>query len=253
MALYTIMWNFIGWDSSTTYAEEVEKPVRTYLVSTLIAFVLVIFVYVITVVTAIRSGINLQVLQEQGFPVLGELTAGKWLGALMALGGMASTLGLFCAVLLSVSRVPEVMAEDHLLPEKLHVLHPRFKTPYLSIIFCALIVSFMILWTFGELLIIDITIYGAGLFLEYIALMVLRSREPSVARPFKIPLNKTGLALMLLIPVMVYGIALTGALSSGEHTWLPAIFAIILLLTAELLWRLLVWLRPHLVTAKKAE
>src|SRR4051794_1967869 len=38
MGLYTIMWNFIGWDSATTYAGEVEKPVRSYLVSTIAAF-----------------------------------------------------------------------------------------------------------------------------------------------------------------------------------------------------------------------
>src|SRR5215831_10944062 len=27
MGLYTVMWNFIGWDNTTTYAQEVDKPV----------------------------------------------------------------------------------------------------------------------------------------------------------------------------------------------------------------------------------
>src|SRR5215831_10984265 len=31
MGLYTVMWNFLGWDNVTTYAEEVNKPVRSYL------------------------------------------------------------------------------------------------------------------------------------------------------------------------------------------------------------------------------
>ena len=35
------MWNFIGWDNVTTYAEEVNKPVKSYLVSVLFAFVAV--------------------------------------------------------------------------------------------------------------------------------------------------------------------------------------------------------------------
>ncbi|HYM93742.1 MAG TPA: APC family permease, partial [Chitinophagaceae bacterium] len=41
MGLYTIMWNFIGWDNTTTYAEEVNKPERTYLISKAIAFLFV--------------------------------------------------------------------------------------------------------------------------------------------------------------------------------------------------------------------
>ena len=46
MALYTVMWNFFGWDNTTTYAEEVDKPARTYLKSVSIAFITVVLVYV---------------------------------------------------------------------------------------------------------------------------------------------------------------------------------------------------------------
>src|ERR1700712_5250807 len=45
MALYTVMWNCLGWDNTTTYAEEVEKPVRSYLVSMFVAFAMVIVIY----------------------------------------------------------------------------------------------------------------------------------------------------------------------------------------------------------------
>src|SRR5215471_8423244 len=104
MALYTIMWNFIGWDNSTTYAEEVSKPVRSYLISTVIAFSSVFVIYLMAIFTAQQSGINPGEFKEQGFPALGILTGGQWLGALLAAGGMASTVGIFSAVLLSVSR-----------------------------------------------------------------------------------------------------------------------------------------------------
>ena len=94
--------------------------------------------------------------------------------ALIAIGGMASALGLYSAVLLSVSRVPQVMAEDRLLPRILSSLHPKFNSPYISIITCSAVVSLMIMWTFSDLLIIDVTVYGAALFLEYAALIKLR-------------------------------------------------------------------------------
>ncbi|HEY9534857.1 MAG TPA: APC family permease, partial [Mucilaginibacter sp.] len=132
MALYTVMWNCLGWDNTTIYAEEVEKPVRSYLISTLVAFGLVLVIYFLVIWIAQLWGISATVLTEKGFPALGEMIGGHWLGALLALGGMASTLGIYAAVLLSVSRVPQVMSEDSLLPARLNKLHSRFQTPYIS-------------------------------------------------------------------------------------------------------------------------
>ncbi len=239
MALYTVMWNCLGWDNITTYAEEVEKPVRSYLTSVFIAFALVLVVYFFTILVTQQSHIDFKTLSEQGFPALGVLLCGRWLGILIAAGGMASTLGIYTAVLLSVSRVPKVMSEDGLLPSILDKEHSRYNTPYISIIICSLIVSLMVLWTFADLLIIDVTVYGAGLFLEYIALIKLRITEPSKHRPFKIPLNVIGLCVMALLPLTVYAIALTGALSSTGEGIKPAIFAVCALLTAEVVWQII--------------
>ncbi len=241
MALYTIMWNCMGWDNTTTYAEEVDKPVRSYITSIFIAFALVIIVCFLAVWMAQLSGINADTLAEDGFPAVGTLIGGKWLGALIALGGMASTLGIYTAVLLSVSRVPQVMAEDGLLPRHINILHSRFNTPYISIIVCSVLVSLMILWTFVDLIIIDVTVYGAGLSLEYIALIRLRLKSPDAPRPFKIPLNVTGICLVLVLPVTIYFIALSGAFSSSTETLKPAIFAVAALLSAEAMWRIISW------------
>jgi amino acid transporter len=246
MALYTVMWNCLGWDNITTYAEEVEKPVRSYFISIFIAFALVLVVYFFTILVAQQSHINFTTLTDQGFPALGVLIGGRWLGILIAAGGMASTLGIYGAVLLSVSRVPKVMADDGLLPVRLNKLHSRFNTPYISIIICSLVVSLMVLWTFADLLIIDVTVYGAGLFLEYIALIKLRLKEPDTYRPFRIPLNMAGLYIMALLPLVVYSIALKGALSSTGEGIKPAIFAICILLTAEIGWRVIIWRKPFL-------
>src|SRR5207237_6953884 len=108
------------------------------------------------------------------------------------------------------------------------------------------VVSFMILWNFGELLIIDITIYGAGLFLEYHSLIRLRKRSAQDHRPFKIPMGINGLRVMLLLPIGVYFIALSGAFLSTGNAWVPALFAVMLLFTAELIWRMILWQKPSL-------
>jgi len=248
MGLYTVMWNFIGWDNTTTYAEEVNRPVKTYLLSTFIAFVLTLFIYMVAVITAISSGMDLTILGDEGFPMLGSKVAGQWLAVILAAGGMASAVGLFSAVLLSVSRVPKVMADDQLLPQKLQTLHPKYHTPYVSIIVCASVVSIMILWTFGDLVIIDVTLYGAALFLEFVSLIIFRIRLPHEKRPFKIPLNITGLCILILLPFSVYCIAITSAFSVEGKMLKPALFALAALLSAEVIWRIIAW-RKKLIKA----
>ena len=241
VSLYTIIWNFIGWDNATTYAGEVEKPIRSYLITNIVVFVGVLFIYGLTVFTVQQIPVSTEMLNQQGFPAAGEVLGGYWLGALLSIGGLASALGLFSAVLLSVSRVPKVMADDKLLPAKFDALHPKYKTPYISIIICAAVVSLMILWSLQDLLIIDVMVYGAGLFIEYITLIALRKKEPNAHRPFRIPVGITGLSAMLIISFIIYGIAVSGALSNEENaaTLTPVLFAIAALCSAEVAWQII--------------
>ena len=246
MALYTVMWNCLGWDNVTTYAEEVEKPVRSYIFSMFTAFVLVIVIYFFIILVSQQSGIDTGALKEGAFPAVGVAVGGRWLGDLIALAGMASSFGIYAAVLLSVSRVPKVMADDDLLPKRLNRLHSKFQTPYVSIVVCSIVGSLMILWPFLDLLIIDVTVYGAGLSLEYISLIKLRMASPDVRRPFKIPLGVKGLCLMTVLPVTVYFVALAGAFSSAGGAVWAVVFAIAVLTSAELVWKLVRWKKPHL-------
>lgn len=189
---------------------------------------------------------DLKAITANGFPALGAYLGGNWLGGLLAAGGMACTLGLYSAVLLSVSRVPKVMADDGLMPKRLEALHLRYQSPYVSIIVCSIVVSLMIILSFTDLLIIDVTLYGAGLSLEFISLIVLRIKAPNEHRPFKIPFKVPGLCLMILLPVAVYGIAVAGAFSESEETLRPLLFAFGIMLSAEVLWRIIVWKKPEL-------
>jgi amino acid transporter len=239
MGLYFVMWNFLGWDNATTYAGEVQRPVRSYVVSIGIAFFLILGIYLLTAISVHWSGIDPTTLnaEDHGFPVLGSLVGGRWLGILVAVGGMASAVGLYSAVLLSVSRVPQVMADDQLLPRWFCSLHPRFGTPYVSILVSSAIVSILVLFTFSDLVVMDIILYGAGLFLEFLALLILRVREPDRPRPFRIPLSTPGLIVMIILPTAIYLIALTGVLYSSETMWGPVAVALAMLLSAALAWR----------------
>jgi amino acid transporter len=236
MGMVTVMWNYLGWDNASPYAEEVEQPIRSYLTAMVAAFVIIVLMYALAVLAAAGSGADPALLESQGFPYLGTLTGGHWLGAILSAGGMASALGLFLSIFLSISRIPKAMADDGLLPRVLTRLHPRYNVPHVSILLCAFVVSGMVLWKFDELLIIDVTIYSAELFLQFLALIALRVREPELPRPFKIPLNIPGLIVMTAVPAACVALALYGLLSSSNIQTNALTFAGIALLTGPLAW-----------------
>ena len=249
MGLYTVMWNFLGWDNASSFVEEVHRPVRSYLISIIAAFVLILSMYFLSIWTGTITGIDAGVLKAQGFPSLGLQVGGWWLGAVLSFGGMASALGLFISILLAISRVPKAMADDGLLSPALSRIHPKHNVPHISIIVCALVVSGMIFWEFGDLLIIDVTLYGAALFLEFVALIVLRITKPDAERPFRVPLNVPGLVAMTVLPVACLVVALAAALSEVRIYTNATLFAIAAVTTAPIAW---FFLKPKGETASDA-
>ena len=237
MGLLTVMWNYLGWDNASTFANEVDRPVRSYLVSIAWAFGLILVTYTLSILAALQSGMDPAVLEIEGYPALGFSIGGSPLAGLLASGGMASALGLFVSNLLSVSRLPKAMSDDGCLPSVLSRVDRRRGTPYASIIACAAVVSGMILWHFEDLLIIDVALYGSALMLEFFALINLRRRQPRAERPFRIPLSLAGLAVMTCFPAACLIAAATAlAASAGIHTY-ALLFACGSLCTAPFAWR----------------
>jgi amino acid transporter len=236
MALFTIMWNCLGWDNATTYAGEVTRPVRAYLKAIMLAFSAIYLFYILFIWLALRSGIPPALFAEKGVPYLGILIGGNSLGSLLSLGGMASMLGIFCAVMLSVSRVPAAMGKDKLLPPVFNKIHKTYFTPYISIIICSSIVSLLVLRPLADLLIMDICLYAAGISLEFLSLIRLRTSAAADHRPFKIPLQKKGLIILFLFPVLVFCVALGTALAGPRENLEASIIAILAIISAPVAW-----------------
>ena len=64
---------------------------------------------------------------------------------------------------------------------------------------------------FERLISIDLILYGSSLLLEFVALVVLRVKEPGLARPFKVPGGVCGAAAMGVGPALLIGFALWAA------------------------------------------
>lgn len=227
-AVSVALWNYMGWDNASTIAQEVEEPQRTYPRAMLISAVVVMCVYTLPLLAVWMVGIP-----------AAQFSTGAWVDAAMVLGGPALAitvvlagsldgLGTFNALTLSLTRLPYAMAEDGLLPS---VLAKRWANgvPWVSVLACSLGWALALGFTFERLISIDLVLYGGALLLEFIALVVLRIKEPGLPRPFRVP-GGTGAAVMMGVgPVLLIGFALWAA--RGEQIagipalWFAAIVA----------------------------
>src|SRR5208283_4660566 len=103
----------------------------------------------------------------------------------LVLGGMMSAFGMFNALVMSYSRLPLAMAQDRMLPSVFCKVTKRSGAPWVAILVLATGWALCLGLGFERLVTVDIFIYGSSLLLEFIALVVLRVREPNLSRPFK--------------------------------------------------------------------
>jgi amino acid transporter len=83
---------------------------------------------------------------------------------------------------------------------------------------------------FERLVTIDILLYGGSLTLEFVALVVLRLREPNLPRPFRVPGGKVGAFVMGICPTLLLGFSVVR--SQSEHVWHISSFAFGMILMA---------------------
>ncbi len=67
----------------------------------------------------------------------------------------------------------------------------------------AVFYSLFALVGFSKLVVADVVLYSLALFLEFAALVQLRKTEPSLRGVFRIPLGRTGVAVVAALPMMV--------------------------------------------------
>jgi amino acid transporter len=181
------MWNYMGWDNTSTIAGEVDKPQRTYPRVMWTSVLVVTVSYLIPVAAIARTGIDPNAWATGGWVDAARFVGGNWLAAGIALAGIVGAIGTFNALLMSFSRLPLVMAQDGYLPRILTRRHPRSGAPWVAIVFCAVAWAGCMFLGFERTLILDVLITGLSIMLEFWALTGLRVREPALPRPYRVP------------------------------------------------------------------
>jgi amino acid transporter len=190
--LIIAMWNFMGWDNASTVAQEVKDPQKTYPRTMFWAVAAVALVYIVPISAVGYSGVPSSKWSDGAWV---SLAGGirPWLAVPVLLTIMISVVGQVNSLTMSYSRIPMAMAADRLAP-------PFLSRMNYSLIFCGVIWTLALTLSLDRILLLDILLYGGSLFLEFVALIVLRIREPDLVRPFKIPGGTAGAIAISIAP-----------------------------------------------------
>ena len=204
VGLAVALWFYSGYESVSTMAGEIEEPRRVIPRALLLSIPAVIAVYVLPTVAALASvGRWEEWGEELTLVQVGHELGGGWLGIPMMAGALVSSLALYNAYLASGARTTLVMAEDGLLPRVFGRVHPRFGTPWGSILITAGVHAVLATGSFEALLVIDVLLFVLSYLLIFAAFVALRVREPGLERPFRIPVGTAGAVLVALVPTLV--------------------------------------------------
>ena len=200
------LWNYMGWDNASTVAQEVDNPQHNYPRAMIISTILVAVTYVLPIAAMALAGLSSTGFTTGDWVTAATTLGGPILGFAIVSGGAITGVGMFNALVMSYTRLPMAMAEEGMLPQVIAKRNSR-GVPWVSVVLCGLSWAHALQLPFTKLISIDLILYGSSLLLEFVALVVLRIREPNLSRPFKAG-NLAFACLLGVGPALLIGYAL---------------------------------------------
>jgi len=220
-----IFFAYIGFDQVSTAAQESRNPTRDMPIGILGSLAICTIIYIL--VAGVLTGLVKYTALDAPAPIaLGiEATGVKWGTTLVKLGAICGLTSAMVVTLLGQSRIFFTMSCDGLLPKWASVVHPRFRTPYISTILVGCCVA-----TVAAVTPISVIseLVSIGTLLAFVivcaGVWILRSRATEVPRAFVAP-------WIPITPIMGIAVSLLMMVSLGWESWA----------------RLLIWLSVGLV------
>ena len=208
-----VFFAFIGFDAVSTTAEETKNPQRDLPIGMIASLIICTVLYVL--MSAVLTGIKKYTVYLGDSAAVATAFASKpWAQALVSAGALAGLTSVLLVFQLGQPRIFMAMGRDGLLPQYFARIHPRFRTPHITTIWTGIAVGGVAMFTdIGSLA--DLTNIGTlfAFVLVCCGVIVLRRKDPSRPRPFRVP-------LVPLFPLLGVLFCFALMLSLPIETWL---------------------------------
>lgn len=187
IALVAVLWAYDGWNSVTYLAGEVKNAQRNIPIALVAGTIAVILIYVLANLAYMYALPVSQIAHSQlvASDAISQFF-GKSGAALIAVAVMISTFGTVNATTMTTARVYFAMAKDKLFFNRISLVHPKYKTPHVSLVVQGFWASVLTLTgTYDQLF--TYVIFASWLFyaLGTFGIFVLRRKRPDAPRPYR--------------------------------------------------------------------
>jgi len=188
IALQSVIVTYDGWYTAIYFTEEDRDPGRNLARSAIGGVLCTIAIYVL-VNLGLLHVLGVQTLGASSLPAadVSQLVFGGAGGAIVTALSLVSLMGVINAVLMLATRILFAVARDGLFAEWATPVNPA-GTPVPAMLLTTTAASLLVLsGTFEQIIavvsVLAVLVYGSG----FLALLVLRHREPELERPFRVP------------------------------------------------------------------
>ena len=191
LAFVLIFFAFIGFEDMANVAEEVKRPKKTLPRAIILSVVITGVIYILVSLSVVRV-INWEELGLSAAPLatVAERALGPEGGVVLSAIALFATASTVLITLVAGSRILYGMANNKSLPLSLGKIHSKTKTPWIAVI--GILITAVAFAFIGDIVIVaNITVFAVVITFAMINLsvIILRYTEPSLERPFKVPIN----------------------------------------------------------------
>ena len=197
--LNIMFWNLNSWENCSVLSGEIANPQKTLPRAIGIALVITVLAYLVplTVGIGVMGAVAHYSQWEAGyFQAVGYQVGGRPMAFLILGAATFGCIGQYQSILCSSSYSLQALGEIGMLPASV-AWRSKYDTPTVGITVASAIVLSLTTLGFVDIVQLLNSVYCLSLLVEFATLISLRRKCRDMNRPFKIPLSRCGLVIMV--------------------------------------------------------
>ncbi len=232
---------YIGFGSITKMGEEMRDPEKNMPRAIILSIIITTILYILVAIASVTVVPWTTLYNAPNPAALVAGTIHPWLNTLLAIIALFSTGNTILLILITTSRMMYGVAKEGGLPRVLAKVHPKTKTPYISVAVVG--ITSLLVTLFKDIQVVaevtNIWIFFVYIFVN-LAVILLRYEKPGVKRVFRMPVNLgkfpvlAGLGLITSTAMFVYSFFMIKLSPTHPGIWMTGL--LILLAAVFYLW-----------------
>jgi amino acid transporter len=202
------MWVYSGYESMSTVAGEIKDP-QVIPKATLLTVPLIMAVYILPTMGGLASLGRWNEWASEGGLTYGDVVTqvAPAFGVFFVFIAIIAQFSIFNTYIASGSRGFFALAEDNLAPKVLVKCSEERGVPYVAVLSLGIFSLIVCMFPFSVIVVVDVMLFMSAYALIFISACILRVKEGSLPRPFKVPLGTKAFVAMCIPALMIIFIA----------------------------------------------